>query len=645
MGFSSPDPLLRIDGSAWRPLAYPRVNVVGVPVISATRELVTRDLLNCALAEYDRCHTAFFLNAHGCNLTFTDRAYVRALEGATWILNDGVGMDLAARLQGGSFAENLNGSDLIDEGEFLHHCARAGIRIFLLGARQDVLDLAAQRYQELFPGLGIAGTHHGYFDHQDEMCSLAVVDEINASGAEVLLVGLGNPLQEHWLDRYRTSLTCRLAIGYGGSIDQVSGVVPRAPRFWIRLRLEWAFRLCQEPRRLWRRYLPGNLKFVFRVLTRRRGMFVKRSPGIARQLAPLARLGVRRVRQDVLEELYIRTGWDQTRPYAIRGLLTKRCNYRCRYCGDWRRDAAADEMDLDQWQAALLSLKRFIGSYVIQFSGGEPFMFKGFPELLEFCRDNGIGAGMVTNGSSLGTNVMRRVLAAEPTNIDISVDGTGPESHDWARGVPGSFDRLQTGIAGLRSEMDAMNLSIPIRIKTTVHAANYRQLPDLVRWCSEVGASTISFQPVRHWTPEVEQGLWLTEEGDVDALAEVVEQLVDLHARGAPIETPPAVLRTWPDYFRNAQVPPGMWPCRVGMGDYHIQPNGDVYVCWLLDAIGNVRQQEARDVWFSPRARALRRETLSCGNYGHQDCALSCLARRPFRTELQRGLLMLKRTR
>lgn len=359
----------------------------------------------------------------------------------------------------------------------------------------------------------------------------------------------------------------------------------------------------------------------------------------------LIRLGISRARQDLREELYIRTRRDVTRPYAIRGLLTRRCNYRCEYCGDWRQGSYPDEMDLDQWRRALLSLKRFIGPFLIQFSGGEPFIFPGFCELMEFCREHAILAGVVTNGSRLDDETARRFVAARPANIDVSVDGTGPGSHDRVRGVPGSFGRIDAGIRTLRREMAAQGTSFPIRIKTTVHARNYRELPDLVRWCSEVGASTISFQPVRHWTPEVPQHLWLSPDSDRDALGGIVEALIALRDRGAPVETPPEKIRTWPDYFRNRRTDPGMWPCRVGMGDYHIQANGDVFMCWLHEAVGNVKRQEAREIWYGAPARDLRRRILDCEKYGHPDCAHSCLSRRPFRQEISRGLLVLRRSR
>ncbi len=251
------------------------IDILGVPVVNSTSPVVNALFEHILDAPFERCYTVYFLNAHGANLSFEDKAFAKALQECDIMLNDGVGVDMAAWMQGKRFAENLNGSDLIDEGEFLHICARKGHGVFILGAKQEVLDKAVDNYEAEYPGLKVVGRHHGYFNHYGDDESLPVVEAINASGADVLLVGFGNPRQEHWIQAYRDKLRCKLAIGFGGSIDQVAKVVPRAPKFWVNLRLEWLFRLFQEPQRLWRRYLIGNTVFLTRALFRRKGMVGK----------------------------------------------------------------------------------------------------------------------------------------------------------------------------------------------------------------------------------------------------------------------------------------------------------------------------------------------------------------------------------
>jgi N-acetylglucosaminyldiphosphoundecaprenol N-acetyl-beta-D-mannosaminyltransferase len=114
-----------------------------------------------------------------------------------------------------------------------------------------------------YPGLEIAGTHHGYFKPGRE--ERDVIDAINRSGAEILFVAFGVPLQEIWIERNRHRLKPSVVIGVGGLFDYYSGRIPRAPLALRRTGLEWLWRLAMEPGRLWRRYLLGNAEFLGRV--------------------------------------------------------------------------------------------------------------------------------------------------------------------------------------------------------------------------------------------------------------------------------------------------------------------------------------------------------------------------------------------
>jgi len=251
------------------------IDILGIPVINSTAKAVNSVFDGILSRPFERCYTVYFVNAYGGNLSFEDKAFAKALKDADFLLNDGLGVDMAAWLRGRKFKENLNGSDLIDEGDFLKICAAKNYTVFVLGAKQEVLDLAVANYRKEYPGLKIVGSHHGYFNHYGDDQSLPVVEAINASGADVLLVGFGNPRQEHWINAYKDRLRCKMAIGFGGSIDQVAKVVPRAPKFWIAIRMEWLFRLFQEPKRLWRRYLIGNIVFLSRALVGSKGLYTK----------------------------------------------------------------------------------------------------------------------------------------------------------------------------------------------------------------------------------------------------------------------------------------------------------------------------------------------------------------------------------
>lgn len=178
------------------------------------------------------------------------------LEDSVIIVNDGVGLDIAARLSHGrSFKSNLNGTDFTPY--MLRESCRP-LRIFLFGGRPEVVSKAASFVsQEL--GQVVVGFSDGYSGRANDA---ALIEKINASATEVLLVALGNPIQEQWIMEHRDELQVGLVSGVGALFDFWAGEKPRAPEFIQRIRMEWLYRLCIEPRRLIRRYTLDILVFL-----------------------------------------------------------------------------------------------------------------------------------------------------------------------------------------------------------------------------------------------------------------------------------------------------------------------------------------------------------------------------------------------
>lgn len=233
------------------PLA--RQTVLGLPLVNADTATAIAGLLD------GPARSVFFLNAHCANLRSRDRAYATALARADAILPDGIGVDLAARMTGTRLRENLNGTDFTPA--LLREAAARGRSVFLFGARPGTAEAAAGTLAATIPGLRIAGTCDGYEGAADPQ---AAIRAINASGADILLVAMGVPMQELWIDRHLPDLAPRLVLGVGALFDFLAGNVSRAPAPVRRLRLEWVWRLAQEPRRLAKRYLLGNASFLVR---------------------------------------------------------------------------------------------------------------------------------------------------------------------------------------------------------------------------------------------------------------------------------------------------------------------------------------------------------------------------------------------
>jgi exopolysaccharide biosynthesis WecB/TagA/CpsF family protein len=203
-------------------------------------------------------------NAHALNLAFETPDHRATLNRADMVLNDGTGVLLAGRILGSRFPEDLHGN--VFTPMLLERAASRGWPVFFLGAGPGVADRAAQLLMRTYEGLHVVGTHDGFIKPEEDS---EVAQKIKASGAKLLMVGMGMPRQEQWLDRNLPATGVRLASTVGAFFDFQAGIVPRAPDWVQRGRVEWIYRLIKEPRRLWRRYLVGNPLFIARVIRQR----------------------------------------------------------------------------------------------------------------------------------------------------------------------------------------------------------------------------------------------------------------------------------------------------------------------------------------------------------------------------------------
>lgn len=235
-----------------------RINVLGVGFDSLTMDAaVSRGM---ALMAEKKAAYVVTPNPEIVMLAREDPALLNAVRDAALVLPDGIGVVKGARILGTPLKEKIPGIDFATN--LMAKMSESGQKLFLLGAKPGVAELAAAALQERFPGLVICGTNDGYF--QDDA---PVIEKINAVQPDLLLVCLGAPKQELWMQTNASRLSVGLMAGLGGSLDVFSGVTERAPEIWQKLGLEWLHRLLKEPSRAKRM---SNLpKFVFAVLGKR----------------------------------------------------------------------------------------------------------------------------------------------------------------------------------------------------------------------------------------------------------------------------------------------------------------------------------------------------------------------------------------
>ncbi|QRM56814.1 WecB/TagA/CpsF family glycosyltransferase [Sinorhizobium sp. BG8] len=204
-----------------------------------------------------------FLNANNANLMMRDPEF-RAVLQRQMILPDGHGVDIASLIfHGERFPANLNGTDFVPA--LLTYIDKPK-RVAMIGARPDTLKRAAESLRRHAPWHEFIPIADGYFDPTQ---SDAVMKEVRRAAPDILLVAMGSPMQEKWIDRHVGPGHARLVISVGALFDFLSGDVPRAPKRMRRLRLEWLFRLLIEPSRLWKRYVIGNPLFLYHVIRHR----------------------------------------------------------------------------------------------------------------------------------------------------------------------------------------------------------------------------------------------------------------------------------------------------------------------------------------------------------------------------------------
>lgn len=191
--------------------------------------------------------------------SLADKELKRCLEVAEIITADGMSVVWASRFLGHALKERITGIDsicrIMRQAEELQH------KIFLLGAKQEILEKAIKILREKYPKLNIVGYHNGYFNNESEILEL-----IKKTQPDILIVGMGFVLQEKLINRFRKVINIPVMMGVGGSFDVIAGEIKRAPLFLQKIGMEWFFRVIQEPKRLWKRYLVTNSIFIFKVV-------------------------------------------------------------------------------------------------------------------------------------------------------------------------------------------------------------------------------------------------------------------------------------------------------------------------------------------------------------------------------------------
>lgn len=232
-----------------------RINCMTIPsIVEAVR-------MSCA---EDKKIIVAHYNIHSFNLSMQLPWYYQFLQSAEIVNCDSVGILKAISYMGLNLPLDYRASYTLLMPKILELCHQNRLSVFLLGAKPESLQAALERLMIRYPNISFAG-HHGYFDKEDSLANQAVIKQINQVKPNILVVGMGMPTQESWVQRYRSDLQVNAIMIGGATIDRMAGIVSDCPSFISNVGFEWLYRLCREPKRLSARYLLGNPAFALHI--------------------------------------------------------------------------------------------------------------------------------------------------------------------------------------------------------------------------------------------------------------------------------------------------------------------------------------------------------------------------------------------
>jgi N-acetylglucosaminyldiphosphoundecaprenol N-acetyl-beta-D-mannosaminyltransferase len=232
-----------------------RVEILGCPVDNLDRAQTLARAQE--LIATRRPHQHVVMNADKILKARRDEKLREIIRHCDIINADGMSLVWVSKIFGCPLKERVTGIDLMED--LIRMAAEKGQRLYFLGAREQVLARVIDIYREKYPALQIAGARNGYWTQEEEA---AVVGNIKSSRADILFMAISSPRKELFLSRYLNEMGVPFVMGVGGSFDVVAGLVKRAPVWMQNNGLEWFYRFQQEPRRLWKRYLWGNTRFL-----------------------------------------------------------------------------------------------------------------------------------------------------------------------------------------------------------------------------------------------------------------------------------------------------------------------------------------------------------------------------------------------
>lgn len=314
-----------------------------------------------------------------------------------------------------------------------------------------------------------------------------------------------------------------------------------------------------------------------------------------------------------LQALALRTGLNLAKPTFVSLKLTMQCNARCLHCDIYRPEhTPPDELTAAEWATVLTRLRRWLGPGApLTVTGGEIFLRRDAFAILEQASALGFAIHMLTNGWLVDEERARRIMGLRPRIVQVSLDGANPDVHDFLRGLPGFGRRTEAALERLVAARRESRVPSRLVVSAVIFRQNLGELAPLVRKIKALGVDEIKFQPVEQTYMEPDDPRWIERSPlwvtDPAASDRALDELIALKRAGWPIQNSVEYLEFIKFYFRD---PARAYEkgrshdqhfrsreCRTAVSDFDMSSNGDVRLCYKMDPIGNVREEDPAVIW------------------------------------------------
>ena len=312
--------------------------------------------------------------------------------------------------------------------------------------------------------------------------------------------------------------------------------------------------------------------------------------------------------------------------------LSTRCNMQCSYCDLWHQDHSK-EVKPERWKTALPELLDVLGQPKINFSGGEPMLSPAFFDLLQISVERGAYPGFVTNGRLLTEENNERLAQLNIANINISLDDDRPEVFDHVRRAPGHTELLLNNITSLQAALRKHHCTTLVFLKSVLHADNVDRIVHMVKLAQDKGC-ILTFQPLsspfgRPYQPDwyKNEPLWPTGE-KLAALHREIDHLISMKKENAPIGNALPEMERWHQYFDNPEQfekNSDDSPYLIGYNNLYVFSDGEVKYCPTRPKIGNIKDQNVRDILMSKKSET---EIINMRKCRGTACVKTCMTQK-----------------